>query len=200
MEIPGSSIMKILFLSNLRLLKFIFGLSSLVSGSTYSAIRWGDSVETLEVKQVSQVAFPLPTPCSRLVGCTLGLSWGWAQRFLRSAHSSQCLRFRSYKAICSPITSHLGMKTTKAWDQQTSYRSERRAKVSFPFQHWSQNIIQGQAIWLRLGSIIACALCCVHNYTLMMYFHAAVPRKWSGSNGPGMSERVRHGNIWGKGE
>lgn len=117
-----------------------------------------------------------------------------------SAHSSQCLLFRSYKTICSPITCHLGMKTTKAWDQQTPYRPERRAKVSFPFQHWSQNIIQGQAIQPRLGSIIACVLCCVYNYTLMMYFHATVPRKWLGSNGPGMGERVRLGNIWGKGE
>ena len=34
----------------------------------------------------------------------------------------------------------------------------------------------------------------------MMYFHATVPRKWLGSHGCSVGERVRHVNTWEKGE
>lgn len=45
------------------------------------------------------------------------------------------------------------------------------------------------------GSIIACALCWAENYTLMMDFHASVPRKQQGSKGSSTGERVRHVSI-----
>lgn len=75
---------------------------------------------------------------------------------------------------------------------------QKGAKLSFPFWHWDQNTVLGQAVELRLGSIIARSFCCVQNYTLMMYFHATVPRKWLGNSDSSMGERVRHVNIWKK--
>lgn len=87
-------------------------------------------------------------------------------------------------------------KPPKSMGQQASYRPARRG------QGFISILTLGSKHSLRPGYSAATwvhnSMCCVENYTLMMYFHASVPRKRLGTKGSSMGERVRPVNIGGK--
>lgn len=70
------------------------------------------------------------------------------------------------------------------------------AQVSFPLLTVRSKHSPRPGYSAATQSIIACSLCCVQNYTLMMYFHATVPRRRLGNSGLSTGEGVRHVNVW----